>query len=256
MRLQLGCAKLFMKQLKELWEKVSNTILPASCLLCADFVDSNFDALCLYCWQKLKFITEPRCAKCSQPCFNNSIRKITCDVGCSYINHHYNNVYSCVHYNDAAKQIIKGLKYNNSVRYTELIARIMYFHYKEAFDNADCIISVPSYLLKLWQKGYNHSGVIARRISKVSNIPYKAGILLKVVNTASQSSLTKKQREQNLRKAFYVLPKYNSYLKDKRVVIIDDVFTTGSTANACAIALRKASVKEVNIVTFAKSVIL
>ena len=121
----------------------------------------------------------------------------------------------------------------------------------EFLKNYDIIISVPMYKKKKNQRGYNQSELIAREIAKkVKNIEYRSDILLKIKNTANQSLLNKEQRQENLKNAYEV--KNKEYISNKNILIFDDIYTTGSTANECSKMLVEAGARSIGILTIAK----
>ena len=113
----------------------------------------------------------------------------------------------------------------------------------------DIIIPVPMYKTKKWLRGYNQVELIARELSKDLNIPLKCTTLTKIKDTKKQSSLTRAERKQNIKNAFIV--KNASDIENKKILLFDDIITTGSTLNECSKTLKKAKVKEVAILTIA-----
>ena len=117
--------------------------------------------------------------------------------------------------------------------------------------NYDIIIPVPMYRKKKNKRGYNQSELIAKEIARrLGNIEFKNDILIKIKNTPKQSSLNKEQRMINLKNVYKV---HNElFIKNKNVLIFDDIYTTGSTANECAKTLKEAGAKNIAILTIAK----
>ena len=113
----------------------------------------------------------------------------------------------------------------------------------------DIMIPVPIYITKRWARGYNQTELIAKGLSKKLNIKLKSNVLKKIRNTKKQSSLTKTERKQNIKDAFIVINEND--IADKKIILFDDIITTGSTLNECSKILRKANVKEVAILTIA-----
>ena len=116
----------------------------------------------------------------------------------------------------------------------------------------DCIVSVPIHKNRFKQRGYNQSELIARELSSKLGKIYFSDILVKNKNIVAQSSLDRLNRVRNIKDAF-VFGKNINHIKDKNVVIFDDVFTTGATVNECARILKEAGVKLVGVLTIAKS---
>ncbi len=116
---------------------------------------------------------------------------------------------------------------------------------------SDLIIPVPLHWQDEWRRGYNQTYLLAYQISRMTGIPILANRLIKYKKIPSQTTLSGKERFKNVKGAFKV--KNSKILEDKKVLLIDDVFTTGSTVNECAKVLRKAKVRQVDIITFACS---
>lgn len=113
----------------------------------------------------------------------------------------------------------------------------------------DIILCVPMYKKKKKQRGYNQAELIAKELSEKLYIEFSLNNLVKIKDTKKQSTLTKIERTQNLKDAFEV--KNKGILKNKKIILFDDIFTTGSTANECCNVLKKAGVKEIAVLTLA-----
>lgn len=114
----------------------------------------------------------------------------------------------------------------------------------------DIILSVPMTKKKKSRRGYNQTELISKKISENLNIEYRSNILIKEKNNLTQSSLTEKQRFENVKNVFKV--QNEEIIKNKRIIIFDDILTTGATANECAKQLKKAGAKEILVLTLAK----
>jgi ComF family protein len=116
---------------------------------------------------------------------------------------------------------------------------------------ADLIVPVPLHRRRLWQRRFNQAAVLAQHISQQCGVAWRGDVLLRTSSTASQVGLTAEERRSNVRHAFNVPPDVQSFVGGKCVVLVDDVRTTGATAEACAIALQKAGAARVYVLTFA-----
>lgn len=114
----------------------------------------------------------------------------------------------------------------------------------------DIIISVPMYKNKKAVRGYNQSELIAKEIAKQMDLAFEKDVLIKQKNTKVQSTLTGKQREENIKGAFAITN--SESIKNKKVILIDDIYTTGSTVNECSKVLKQAGTQEICVVTIAK----
>lgn len=113
----------------------------------------------------------------------------------------------------------------------------------------DIILAVPLHRKKRWERGYNQTELIAKEISKDLEIKFDNKVLVKVRNTKVQSTLSKKDRMENVKGAFSVINQET--IKEKRVILFDDIFTTGNTVNECSKVLKQAGAKEIAVLTIA-----
>ena len=113
----------------------------------------------------------------------------------------------------------------------------------------DIMLCVPMYISKKMQRGYNQSELIAKEIARTTGLKYINRNLVKIKNTKKQSTLTKNQREENVKNAFVV--KNVDKIKNKKIILFDDIYTTGSTVNECSKVLKKAGAKEIVVLTLA-----
>lgn len=121
---------------------------------------------------------------------------------------------------------------------------------KNIIEKSDLIISVPMYWMKKIKRGYNQSELIAEGISKELKIPIATNVLIKYKNTKTQSLLNLEERKFNLKNCFEVRNK--DLLKDKKVLLVDDIYTTGTTVKECVAQLNKGKPKEINIFIVAR----
>ena len=122
--------------------------------------------------------------------------------------------------------------------------------FREILNNYDIIISVPISKKRLKERGYNQSELIAKEISKKIQIQYKKNILLKTRNTVAQSTLNKEQREENARGIYEIRDVQKIY--NKKILLVDDIYTTGSTVNECGRILKESNPQKIGILTLAK----
>ena len=213
-------------------EKILDLIFPPVCGICNKEINTYL------------------CGKCEK-----EINKITC-VG----ENKYNDKYFSTHmylfrYEGIIRNKIISYKFDDKPYLYKTFCEIFVKNKKvcEFLKNYDIIISVPMHKKKKNQRGYNQSELIAKEVAKkVENIEYRNDILLKVKNTVRQSSLNKEQRKENIKNAYIVKSSNNEYILNKNILIFDDIYTTGSTANECAKTLKEAGAKNVGILTIAK----
>ena len=211
-------------------EKILDLIFPPVCGICNKEINTYL------------------CGKCEK-----EINKITCVGENKYKDKYFSTHMYLFKYEGIIRNKIISYKFNDKPYLYKTFCEIFVKNKKvcEFIKNYDIIISVPMYKKKKNQRGYNQSELIAKETAKkVENIEYRNDILIKIRNTAKQSSLNKEQRKENLKNAYVV--NNNEYILNKNILIFDDIYTTGSTANECAKTLIEAGAKDVGILTIAR----
>ncbi len=163
----------------------------------------------------------------------------------------YDKVVTIFRYNEIIGKAIGDLKYNDQTFLAQKLAKLLGEKAKSEIADCDLICAVPLHLKKLRERKFNQAILIGKYLSKKKFIP---DLLWRVADTASQVSLRKEQREKNLKRAFLVNKKYRKELFGKKILLLDDVMTTGATLENCAKALRKCSVEKITILTIAKTI--
>lgn len=227
-------------------------MFPSKCISCDEEINHDSLGLCASCWKKIDFHSEPACQICSQP-FEYEGNNL-CTL-CLEKRPFYYKAYSVFKFNENSKELIHKFKYKDKTHFTPYFADLMVKTAAEAFKDADFIISVPLHRLKLLKRLYNQASLLARRISKLTDIEYIPNLLKRIKYTIPQSGLSKKEREKNVKNAFKIDLKRAKgiNLTNKNVILIDDVMTTGATINACTSELLKAGCAKVSIITLAKT---
>ena len=208
-----------------------------SCILCDCSISKNTTySMCKDCFSNINFILDG-CIKCGKPMINYSLEEQSID-----------KVISCVEYTEISKKIVFGLKYNNKTYLSKYIATIM----KEKLDleniKFDYILFVPLHKKRLRQRGFNQAEKIAMDLSKIVDIPTVDNISRKY-NTKRLYKLGKEERINELKNAF-VIKENIIDLKNKNVLLVDDIFTTGSTVNEISKILKINGVNKVFVSTF------
>jgi len=217
-----------------------------SCYLCGDEVNEpNKFHLCKKCLNKIEKIKYP-CVKCGTSL--NSFSTV-CDY-CKNHKRYFERIYSCVKYDGNAKNLIYKYKFSKNEYIVDSITAFLYEKLLESGlrDQIDYIIPVPISDIKKKKRGFNQTELLAKSLSKISQIKYSDCIIKRILHTPSQIGLGQKEREVNLNKSFRVLN--SSLVKGKVFLIVDDVATTGSTINEMALKLKITGAKSVYALTF------
>lgn len=239
-------------KIKEFFTKILEEIFvdKYNCIVCdAELQEQSRYGLCEECKSKLSFIGDRICKKCGRIQLNEADYCLTCQEH----NREFDFARSCVVYDDVAKEIVRGIKFGGKKYFAKYIANYLVEKYQSAFDgvNIDIVVPVPMTKKKKVARGFNQSWEIAKRFADAVNLSADNNIAAKIKDTQEQARLGGKEREENLAGAFEI--KLPQEVEGKSILIIDDVMTTGSTANEIAIALKKAKAKQVYLLTFAST---
>jgi len=158
---------------------------------------------------------------------------------------------AAVLYDGTARDLVHRLKYDDRLDLAPTLARMMAGAGVELVAEADCLVPVPLHRWRLWRRRFNQAALLARGLSTLTGLPTDAQALARVKATRSQVGLTRAARARNLQGAFRVPEAARPGLQGRRVLLVDDVTTTGATANAAARALLRAGAAKVDLLTFA-----
>lgn len=224
-------------------------LTPSRCLGCPELVDRQ-GTLCSNCWSRITFITEPQCKICGYP-FEHAISDEAICAGCLHTPPPYAQARSLMAYEETSRKIILELKHGDGTHIAPYMAQWLARLLPE---KPDLITPVPLHWVRLLKRGYNQSALISNALSRLLGLPLTPDLLVRSRNTPSQGGLTNKKRHQNVSTAFTVQQKNLTSLKNKNIVLIDDVFTTGATVVACSKALKRAGARCVTVLTVARVV--
>lgn len=210
--------------------------------------------ICENCMQKLPFVPEPRCIRCSRPL--DLEEEILCDI-CRKKPSSFDSGSALFLHDETARKIIYDLKFHNLRENARFLGHEMAirFHKQILLWNPEVCIPVPLHKKRFRERGFNQALLIAESLSywleKYYRIrlPVDSGYLLRTGNTRPQRTLEAAMREGNVKTAFTVFPREGSERIYRSVLLIDDIFTSGSTINACAGTLKEAGSREVFFLT-------
>jgi len=163
----------------------------------------------------------------------------------------YDRVITIFRYNAIISRAISDLKYRDQTFIAKKFAKICLEKAKNEIADCDIICAVPLHLKRLRKRKFNQAVLIGKNLSKEKFI---FDLIWRVNDSAPQASLKKKEREKNLKRSFLVNKKYRDSLRGKKIILIDDVMTTGATLENCSKALRKCGVEKITVLTIAKTV--
>ena len=222
------------------------------CIGCGAVIDkTRHYSMCDSCLSAFHFANGRTCEKCGK-ILEDSYHKAVCR-DCLTHEKSFERGYSCMLYGLYEKKVIRDFKYSGKSYYAKHLGELMYDRIAPLLEKevcADMIVPVPLHRKKLNRRGYNQAELLAREVSNRSGIPMK-NALVRTKNTKPMSRLTGAERRENLTDVFAVHPVHTAEIHDKRILLIDDIYTTGSTTNACSEALHSAGASAVTVLCLA-----
>lgn len=218
--------------------------LPPRCAGCGLIVEED-DSLCVICWQSLTFLTDAGCDACGADVPAGVVRCARC------LQHspNHDGVRAAVVYDEVSRHIALRLKHGRRIGLSRQMARAMA---RVLPGDTDLLVPVPLHRWRLWSRGFNQSALVARHLSAQSRVEAEMGLLKRIKHTPLLRGLTALDRSKAVRGAFSVVTNGKSRVKGRTIALIDDVYTSGATANACAKALKRAGALRVYVVSWAR----
>lgn len=223
---------------------ILDILYPARCPVCHGVIRGKGE-LCTGCRKKLSYIREPVCMKCGKE-LEKAEQEYCRD--CRRFTHGYDAGRAVFAYDEVMRRSIAMFKYHNRREYAKFYAKEMAVHCQKFIERCapEVILPVPVHKKKKRQRGFNQAELVAKELGKLTKIPVDTDYLIRTENTVPQKELTRQQRKANLKKAFAVTRKEGSY---RRVLLIDDIYTTGATLDAISELLRENGVKNLFFLT-------
>lgn len=226
--------------------KIINLFYPSKCPKCDNTLPYGKIGFCDECINEVHPIRYPYCSKCGRPV---KLLEDLCDKCKGVRNHQFiagRILYPYAEINDA----VYKFKYMNRPEFAKAFAKYMYDELSDWLNviSPDAFIPVPLHKKRLIERGYNQSEELSKELTKLTNIPTESKVVFRVKNTLPQKQFDRTGRYQNVKNAFIVK---ESVVKLSTVVLIDDIFTTGSTVDTIAEVLHEANVKEVYFIALA-----
>lgn len=227
-----------------------------TCFICEKYDEEIGESyICRDCGRRIKKIIPPVCIKCSKPIDHHKSTELCRE--CSSEEKYFEASRSVYAYEGIIKNAIYNYKYYNKPYFLKLFGNMMLDYIKkENYSDYDYVLSVPLHRSKLLQRGYNQSELMARYIAKNLSLPYIDG-LKRIKKTEKQSEQSRHERRKNLKDAFAIKASFNNHnnidkIINSSVLLVDDIYTTGSTVNECSRVLIDYGVKKVYVMTIAR----
>jgi len=228
-------------------------VLPPRCLGCGGIVETQ-GRLCAACWRALTFLTPPQCRLCGYPLPHAAAEAPLCG-GCTLEPPAFDRARAALRYDDGARGLILAFKHADRTDSAPAFGRWLARAGAELLADADLIAPVPLHRWRLLKRGYNQAAVLARALARETALPLLPDLLQRRRATRSQQGLSAQGRLANITPvAFRVHPWHGRRLTGCKVVLVDDVMTTGATVAACARVLRGGGAERIDVLTLARVV--
>lgn len=231
-------------------------VLPPRCLLTGEAVEET-GMLSPSVWAKLNFIAAPLCGACGLPfdldMGEENKEALLCGA-CLSGPPPFSRARAAVRYDENSREIILAFKHGDRTEAVRAFAPWMARAGSDILQDNDLIVPVPLHRWRLLRRRYNQAALMARALSRLSGLPWHANALLRTRPTPAQGHMNQAERDDNVRDAFALHPRHRAKLQDRRILLVDDVYTTGATARACARALIHGGAKSVDVLTLARVV--
>jgi len=226
--------------------------LPPLCASCREPLGAGA-GLCSDCWGKLSLIEPPYCPRLGIPFAYDpgpgvlSLQAIADPPA-------YERARAAVRYDEVARSLVHALKYGDRLDLAPVMGRWMARAGHDVLEGADALLPVPLHWRRMWARRFNQSATLARQISEDSGVPVLHDSLRRVRATIQQVGLSKSERAGNMQGVFRVSETGKAEIAGRRLVLIDDVLTSGATSEACAKALLRGGAAQVDVLVFARVV--
>ena len=228
---------------------------PEACQVCGIARASAREGyVCVECCKELRFVRPPFCDRCGLPYPGEITNEFECS-NCRSMELHFSRARSVIAAKGMALDIIHRYKYSRALWFEPLLADLLAREAAPVLraERWDYIVPVPLHPTKHAEREFNQAERLARLLGRASSTPVNTRLLRRALPTRTQTQLTREQRAENVRRAFVVEP--GADCRGRRIIVFDDVLTTGATTNACARVLKRGGAAEVCVWTLARGVL-
>jgi ComF family protein len=241
-----------MPAVRRLGRFVLDALLPPLCLGCGVVVDEA-GVLCPACWRAVRFLGPPQCAACGVPFEFDPGPDALCG-SCAREPPAFARARAAFAYDETSRRLILAFKHGDRTDAAPAFGAWLARTGADLIPDADVIVPVPLHWTRLFWRRYNQAALLAHALSRAAGVPVAPDLLVRTRRTPSQGKLSPLARRRNLAGAFAVRRSTQARMAGRRVLLIDDVLTTGATAAGCAKALLAAGARAVDVLTLARVV--
>ncbi len=224
-------------------------VYPPRCPSCGEGIAAQ-DGLCAACWAELVFPGDPACALCQRP-FGTELAEGAVCAPCLANPPRHDGIAAGTLYNDASRKLVLAFKHGRRIALAPMLARIVAARLPE-LDGEWLVVPVPLHRWRLWRRGFNQSALLAHEIARLRGQRLLVDGLVRRKRTPALGGLGRAGRARALTGAIAASPRHRPALEGARVVLVDDVMTSGATTEACVGALKRAGAERVVIACFAR----
>ena len=227
-------------------------VLPPRCLVCGGVVEGA-GAVCAGCWPAITFLGPPHCVTCGYPFAFDSGPGVLCGA-CAVAQPSFGRARAVLAYDEASRTPLLAFKHRDRIDAAPAFGDWMARAGAELLADAELLVPVPLHRTRLLARRYNQAALLAHALEGACGVPAAPDLLVRTRRTPSQGRLSPPARRRNVAGAFAVRGGMAHLARDRRIVLVDDVLTTGATAEACARTLLRAGAAAVDVLTLARVV--
>lgn len=240
------------RALRHLWRGAVDAVLPPQCMLCTATVDEP-GRLCPGCWPEVGFIAEPCCPSCGIPYAMPVPDGLVC-AACIQKAPRFDRARAVFTYSGGGRDLVLRFKRGDRTDLAPGLAALMQTTGAALLADCDMILPVPLHRWRLWRRRFNQSALLAQRLGHLAGKPVRFDLLERPKPTRSLGRLNRTERRRVLAGAISLGPGATPAIRGKRLLLVDDVFTTGATVSACCRVLRQGGAAAVDVLTLARVV--
>jgi ComF family protein len=233
-----------------LLQPVLNFVLPERCPSCGVITPAG-GSFCSDCWQRLHLMNLPWCSGCALPFAYDQGEGALC-IECLANPPKHDGIRAVAAYDEVSKQVALRLKYGGKIGLAKMIARQLARHLPDD-RHAMIVVPVPLHWTRLWSRSFNQSALIAQELARLGEIECIPDLLLRTKRTPSLRGLSSKERRRAVGKAFTINPRWQARAGGARIILVDDVLTTGATSDGCIKALKQSGAQWVQLFCWARA---
>ncbi len=235
--------------LRESLAPAVDLVYPPRCPLCGEAIEQQ-SGLCGTCWTSLAIPGKPACGHCQRPFRANQPDGSLC-APCLERRPRHDGIAAATLYNDASRRLVLAFKHGRRIALAPMLARLMLARLPELNDEW-LIVPVPLHRWRLWRRGYNQAALLARELARTSGAGLLVDALIRTRTTRALGGLGRRARQRTLAGAIAANTHRKDQVRGRKILLVDDVLTSGATSNACVALLKRAGAREVVIACFAR----